>query len=94
MWNVREAFRAIFQRGESRVDGELDPKVGIVLRRLGKFCRADKSCVQFGKDGRVDPLLSAVVEGRREAFLEIVRVLKVTDTELMKLMDDKDAVSP
>lgn len=91
LWNVRESFRAIFQRGQVRNEsGELTQHAGRVLSSLRKFCRVDKSCVQFAKDGSVDTHLTMVVEGRRECWLEIVRVLEVTDEELLKIKEHDD----
>lgn len=84
-WNLRAAFRALFAR-------KPDTKAGfLALEDLAEFCRADRSCVQFGKDGRVDTHATAVAEGRREVYLRILQTLNLTDTQLLKLRtDDED----
>ena len=58
-----------------------------VLADLRGFCRADTSCVVFGKDGRVDTHATAVLEGRREVWLKIVQTLNISDAQLVRLMN-------
>lgn len=90
-WAERDAYRATFWRDGWRREGKVTEDTRIVLKALSKFCRANTSCVQFGRDGRVDPYLSAAIEGRREVFLEIQRVLHLTDEELLSIkgVDDE-----
>lgn len=80
--NLRAAFRAL-------VGGEA--KAGrLALDDLAEFCRADRSCVVVGKDGRVDTHATAVAEGRREVYLRIQQMLSLTDEQLLKLRTDEE----
>ena len=89
--NLREAYRAVFQRGQWRNDnGDPTASAQRVLRELREFCRADSSCVQFAKDGRVDTHLTAVIEGRREVWLKITQTLNLSDEDLQKLKGTND----
>jgi len=81
-FNLRAAYRAL-------VAG--DAQGGrMALDDLAEFCRADRSCVIFGKDGRVDTHATAVAEGRREVFLRIQQTLNLTDAQLLKLRHDEE----
>lgn len=81
-FHLRKAFRAL-------VGGDINAG-RLALDDLGEFCRADRSCVVFGKDGRVDTHATAVAEGRREVFLRIQQMLNLTDAQLNKLRNDED----
>lgn len=80
--NLRSAYRSLTAG---------DIKAGkLALDDLAEFCRADRSCVAIGKDGRVDTHATAVAEGRREAFLKIQQMLNLTDAQLLRLrLDDE-----
>lgn len=81
-FHLRKAFRALVAA---------DINAGrLALDDLSEFCRADRSCVVFGKDGRVDTHATAVAEGRREVFLRIQQMLNLTDAQLNKLRNDED----
>lgn len=91
IWGKRDAFRAAFWRDKWRnADGSASPNTKAVLNTLRPFCRADTSCVQFAKDGHIDTHLTAVMEGRREVFLEICRVLNLSDRELLAIKGNED----
>lgn len=79
---MRKAFRAL-------VGGDVNAG-RLALDDLSEFCRADRSCVVFGKDGRVDTHATAVAEGRREVFLRIQQMLNLTDAQLNKLRNDEE----
>lgn len=81
-FNLRAAFRALV--GGDVTAGRL------ALEDLTEFCRADRSCVVVGKDGRVDTHATAVAEGRREVFLRIQQMLNLTDAQLLKLRTEDD----
>lgn len=81
-FHLRKAFRAL-------VAGDINAG-RLALDDLSEFCRADRSCVVFGKDGRVDTHATAVAEGRREVFLRIQQMLNLTDAQLNKLRNDED----
>jgi hypothetical protein len=80
--NLRKAFRAL-------VGGDINAGQ-LALDDLSEFCRADRSCVIFGKDGRVDTHATAVAEGRREVFLRIQQMLNLTDSQLNKLRIEEE----
>jgi hypothetical protein len=87
----RDAFRAAFWRGLWRHDsGVPTDHTKEVLNALRAFCRADTSCVQFDKQGRIDTHSTAVCEGRREVWLEILRVLNLSDAELLAIQGRED----
>lgn len=82
----RDAFVATFTRGYWRTPaGTLSDQALDTLAILRPFCRADSSCIQFGKDGRIDTHLTAAIEGRREVWLEICRVINLGEAELLQL---------
>lgn len=80
--NLRNAYRALVAS---------DKKAGrLALDDLADFCRADRSCVIVGKDGRVDTHATAVAEGRREVWLKIQQMINLTDAELLRLRTDEE----
>lgn len=82
-WNLRESARAVFQRRKAT------PKQARpILDELREFCRADTSCIIFGRDGRVDTHATAVAEGRREVWLKITQILSLTDEQINALKGD------
>lgn len=46
-----------------------------VLAELAAYCCADKTTMRSREDGAVDPLASAVLEGRRQVWLFLQRAL-------------------
>lgn len=52
-----------------------------VLNDLAKFCRANETCVIPG-----DPVLTGILEGRREVWLRIANHINLTDKELYVLL--------
>lgn len=54
------------------------PEGRAVLADLAKFCRATETCFH------PDPRVHAVLEGRRETFLRISKLLNLTTDQLMK----------
>jgi hypothetical protein len=57
-----------------------------VLKDLARFCRANQSTTVVSPLTRtVDPVASALAEGRREVFLRIVRHLYLDDAYLTRL---------
>ncbi len=64
------AYRRVFQReGKVSQDGET------VLRDLAEFCNHTEPSITLDNGGRVDALAMAVREGRREAFLHVLKML-------------------
>ena len=90
-YQLREAFRATFWRGLWKQEsGHPTEYTRDVLNELREFCRADASCVQFSKDGRVDTHLTAVIEGRREVWLKLCALLSLSESDLLKLRGQDD----
>lgn len=52
-----------------------------VLQDLAKFCRANETCVIPN-----DPVLTGILEGRREVWLRIANHIHLTDKELYALL--------
>lgn len=80
------AYQAVFDRNKNAA-------ATAVLGDLAKFCRAMETClvVASDKDGgraTVDPLATAVAEGRREVFLRIMRMLKIDIDEIHRVESD------
>jgi hypothetical protein len=84
-WNVREAYRAVFQRAKPKRD-----HINTLMADLAEFCRANTSCVVVGKDGHIDTHATALVEGRREVFLRIQATLNITDEQLLQMKGLED----
>ena len=74
--------------------GQLTPDAQRFLTTLEAFCFARQSCVVVGKDGHVDTYGTAIAEGRREVFIEIQRVMNITDAELFALRNPDDEETP
>jgi hypothetical protein len=70
-------------------DGSLLPPARIVLGELARFCRASKPTVEYDAKGRVDPLASARMDGRREVFLWIQEHLHLDDRTLLQLQHEE-----
>lgn len=54
----------------------------IVLRDLARFCRANESCVIPGDHDR-----TLILEGRREVWLRLMQMLKLTPEEQFELFN-------
>lgn len=84
--NLRNWYKKVFRQGEVfDKHGNFTPAAQNVLADLMLFCRLGQSCVVFDKQGRVDPVATAVLEGRREVGMRIMQRLSITDEQLMKL---------
>lgn len=84
MWRLRESFRACFRLGRWFNGGRLSDDGARVLRSLAQFCYANTSTFD------TDPRLHAKLEGRREVWLEIQRVLDLDDLALLRLKESED----
>lgn len=89
-WNLREAARSVFLRGEWRQEnGEPTPNAGRILADLKQFCRHAETCAVFGPNG-YDTHATAVAEGRREVLLRIQHLLNLDDETLLKMRNPDD----
>lgn len=81
LWRQRDAFRKCFRFGQWLKDGKPTQDATITLQSLARFCYADASAFD------IDPRVHALKEGRREVWLEIVRVLELDDEALLKIKE-------
>ena len=75
-WNPIELLRQRKLAAHRAFDG---PGQEPLLHDLAKFCRAFDTCFH------TDPRLHAVLEGRREVWLRILRYLQLTPSQLAAL---------
>jgi len=85
--NLRAAYRALVAEPGKKADINAGR---MAMEDLAEFCRADRSCVIFSKDGRVDTHATAVAEGRREVYLRIQQTLNLTDAQLLALRNQEE----
>ncbi len=72
-------------------NGELNPDGEIVLADLKKFCRATASTVVVSPVSRsVDPIATAMAEGRREVWLRIMAHLHLEDRAVINLEENEE----
>ncbi len=58
------AFHATF----CQEDGRLNAPGSTVLAHLRAYCHADLSTLVYSPDGKIDPVASAMMEGRRDVY--------------------------
>lgn len=81
----KRAYRRLF----ALQDGEPVGDAKTVLADLARFCRAnDPPLVRSPVTGAVDPIASAVLVGRQEAFNRIRAQLHIDERTLFNLKDD------
>ncbi len=82
---LRDAYRQCFLDTNMR-----DPSHPgrVILADLTAFCRASEPCVKFDTQGRIDPIGSAYLEGRREVFLRLNYYLNLPEAVLQKIEQD------
>lgn len=81
MGNQSTSYRGVFLSA----NGEPNVSQAVVLQDLRRFCFAEKRTFQRDKDGRIDPVASALMEGRREVWIRINAFLHLTDEQLARL---------
>jgi len=82
----RYAYRRIFLPED---DLSMDAK--IVLADLAKFCRATSSTAVVSPISRsVDPIATAMAEGRREVWLRLMAHLHIDEKMVFNLNEEKD----
>lgn len=74
---IKVAYQLTFELGQ--------PANVEVMRDLAFFCRANETCLTKDKDGRIDPIASAVLEGRREVWLRIQEWIGLSADQLLAL---------
>jgi len=74
--NRKYAYRRLFLTD----DGDPNAEAEVVLADLAKFCKANQStAVVSQKSQQVDPIASALAEGRREVWLRIMAHLHLDE---------------
>jgi hypothetical protein len=76
------AYRRLFlgENGDLNADGET------VLADLSKFCKATSSTAVVSPiSQKVDPIASAIAEGRREVWLRIMAHLHIDDRVIFNM---------
>jgi hypothetical protein len=82
----RYSYRRMFL-GESG----LSPDGQVILTDLAKFCRANSSTAVVNPVSRsVDPIASAMAEGRREVWLRIMAHLHIDEKVVFNLTENED----
>jgi hypothetical protein len=80
--------RDVIKRGMLDDKGDFLPWARVLMHDLGKFCYMNKTHVKVSKlSGRIDPIASAVAEGRREVYLRIIEILNFTDENALKMIE-------
>lgn len=80
------AYRRLFL-----ADNGLNADAEIILADLKKFCRAAGSTVVVSPVSRqVDPIATAMAEGRREVWLRIMAHLHIEDRVVFNLNESED----
>jgi hypothetical protein len=81
------AYRRMFlgENGQLSADGQA------VLADLAKFCKANQSTAVVSPISRtVDPIASALAEGRREVWLRIMAHLHIEDRVIFNLNEEEN----
>ena len=81
------AYRRMFlgENGQLSADGQA------VLADLAKFCKANQSTAVVSPISRtVDPIASALAEGRRKVWLRIMAHLHIEDRVIFNLNEDQN----
>ncbi len=80
----RYAYRRLFL-GEDGLTGDGQ----VVLADLAKFCRANSSTAVVSPISRsVDPIASAMAEGRREVWLRLMAHLHIDERVVLNLNEE------
>lgn len=73
-------------------DGKPTPDGAVVLGRLAKFCHANRSTTKVSLvHQQVDPIASAMAEGRREVWLMLQQYLTLNELDVIRAIASSDA---
>ena len=78
----RDAYRALF--------GEPSQSALMVLSDLRRFCHANATTAVADREGRIDPIASAQLEGRRQVLMRIQQMLRVSEEDLQTMIERID----
>lgn len=83
----KHAYSVVF-KGSERGD-EVTKAGAEVMRDIAQFCGAYNSTAKISPISRtVDPLAMAMAEGRRQVYLHIQRRLRLTDDQILNMMEE------
>lgn len=80
----RSHYKAVFG-GESAKDLTLSQET--VLKDLANYCHSHRTTMVMRQDGTVDPIASAVAEGRRQVFLRILALSQLPDSAILQAIE-------
>jgi hypothetical protein len=86
IWQRIVGRRQAYRRVLLNPGGDLKCDADVVMRDLARFCRANRACIVYGQNGHIDPIASAVVQGRREVWLRIAEHLHLSDAVVTNLI--------
>lgn len=79
-WSTKFRKAIAYKGAFSTVDGKE------VLKDLARFCHADRTSLVVS-NGKIDPIATAVAEGRREVWLRIADFNGLTSDQMRLLAD-------
>lgn len=90
--SIQARFRAILtKRHDYRVtfgsDSERSQAQEQVMLDLARFCYAYKTTTMKAPMGSVDPIASAIAEGRRQVWLRLVGFLQTSDSAILQALE-------
>jgi hypothetical protein len=80
----RFAYRRMFLADDNTPNAD----ARVVIADLKRFCRAEAPCIQYDKAGKLDPVASAYLEGRREVYLRIMHFLHIDDSTIYNITEN------
>jgi len=80
---VKSAFKGCLmgQSDALHTDGK------VFMEDLANYCHALRTTTMVAKDGHIDPIASAIAEGRRQVYLRILGHLKMNETALIDQLE-------
>lgn len=91
---IQKIYRTIAKRDRIRQlmlqdNDEFNPNAAVLMKELASFCYIGRTTTKVSKiTGRIDPIASAIAEGRREVVLRILELLRFTDDKALKMIEE------
>lgn len=82
--NKRRNYRACFMDDIGKtptVPGEA------VLMDLARYCYGHKTTTMVSSNGTIDPIASAIAEGRRQVYLRILAMCQLPDSAILEALE-------
>jgi hypothetical protein len=77
----RRDYRATFLKEDGKTLSEQGE--GVMLD-LARFCYALSTTSMVSQNGTIDPIASAIAEGRRQVYLRILATLRIPDSAILE----------